>query len=82
LGIAQEFTGIEEEDVVKEDESFTRVVSAGREDFNDGDEADAMDYADIDEMAEDEEQKEKHYQLGKKYIDNKAMITGDTLIVE
>ena len=76
MGIAQEFTGIEEEDVVKEDESFTRVVSASRDDYDD-DEADATDYADIDEMAEDEEQKEKHYQLGVKYIDKKTILTGE-----
>jgi len=67
----QEFTGIEEEG-----ENFTWVALASRDD-NDSDDTDAMDYTDIDEMAEDEEQKEKHYQLGMKYIDNKAMAAGE-----
>lgn len=35
-----------------------------------------MDYADINEVAEDEDQKEKHYQLGMKYVDSSNVSTG------
>lgn len=61
--------------MVKEDDGSARMVSASQDDYDDVD-TNAMDYADIDEMAEDEEQKEKHYQLGMKYMDNKSILTG------
>lgn len=37
--------------------------------------AGAVDYADINEVAEDEDQKEKHYQLGMKYVQNSKAST-------
>ena len=62
MGIGQELTGIEDDDDVH------------REGENDGpptpEQPGAVDYADINEVAEDEDQKEKHYQLGMKYVDN------------
>lgn len=61
LGIAHELTGIEEDDVHGGSDDYAPPTP---------EQAGAVDYADINEVAEDEEQKEKHYQLGMKYVDN------------
>ena len=60
MGIAHELTGIEEGDVHGDEEDCAPRTP---------EQAGAVDYADINEVAEDEEQKEKHYQLGMKYMD-------------
>ena len=61
MGIAHELTGIEEDDVHGGSDDYAPPTP---------EQAGAVDYADINEVAEDEEQKEKHYQLGMKYVDN------------
>lgn len=66
MGIAHELTGIEEDDVHDEDEEYAPKTP---------EQTGAIDYADINEVAEDEDQKEKHYQLGMKYIDNVSTST-------
>lgn len=61
MGIGQELTGIEDGDVHEEGEDYGAPTP---------EQLGAVDYADINEVAEDEDQKEKHYQLGMKYVDN------------
>ena len=60
MGIGQELTGIEEDDVQGDSEDYTPKTP---------EQIGAVDYADINEVAEDEDQKKKHYQLGMKYVD-------------
>ena len=66
MGIANELTGIEEGDIHEEGEDHASPTP---------EKSVAVDYADINEVAEDEEQKEKHYQLGMKYVDNRKVST-------
>ena len=61
MGIGQELTEIEGDDVHGEGEDYATPTP---------EQLGAVDYADINEVAEDEDQKEKHYQLGMKYMDN------------
>ena len=61
MGIGQELTEIEEGDAHGDGEEYASPAP---------EKVGAVDYADINEVAEDEDQKEKHYQLGMKYVDN------------
>ena len=61
MGIAQGLTDIEDGDVNEDEEDYAPRTP---------EQAGAVDYADINEVAEDEDLKEKHYQLGMRYVDN------------